>query len=211
MLIEGLLTHAARQPAALAIVDDRGQYSYGQMAAMATAMSRYLAAQTKSGRIGLLLPPGAGFVASFYGALLAGKAVVPINYLLTDRDIAHCVTDSGIDAVVSIPQLAVRLKETPLNVIDLTQLEQSLPAGAASSSATPSAPAPNAPAAAPDDLAVLMYTSGTSGLPKGVLLTYGNLQSSVDASIAHMAFRSTHKFLGVIPLFHVFGLVATML
>jgi len=56
-----------------------------------------------------------------------------------------------------------------------------------------------------------MYTSGTSGLPKGVLLTHGNLQSSVDASIVHVHFQSTHRFLGVIPLFHVFGLVATML
>ena len=48
----------------------------------------------------------------------------------------------------------------------------------------------------------LMYTSGTSGLPKGVCLTYNNLQSDVDASIEQGQLKSRHRFLGVIPLFH---------
>ena len=56
-----------------------------------------------------------------------------------------------------------------------------------------------------------MYTSGTSGLPKGVLLTYGNLQSDVDAAIAHAGFESRHRFLGILPLFHAFGMMAMML
>jgi long-chain acyl-CoA synthetase len=56
-----------------------------------------------------------------------------------------------------------------------------------------------------------MYTSGTSGLPKGVLLTYGNLQSDVDAAIQHAALQHQHVFLGVIPLFHSFGMTAMML
>jgi long-chain acyl-CoA synthetase len=60
-------------------------------------------------------------------------------------------------------------------------------------------------------MAVLMYTSGTSGLPKGVPLTFGNLQSNVDGAITHVNFQSRHKFLGIIPLFHAFGMVATML
>ncbi len=60
-------------------------------------------------------------------------------------------------------------------------------------------------------MAVLMYTSGTSGLPKGVPLTFGNLQSDVDAAIAYMDFQTRHKFLGIIPLFHVFGMIAMML
>ena len=56
-----------------------------------------------------------------------------------------------------------------------------------------------------------MYTSGSVGLPKGVLLTYGNLQSDVDAAITAVDFQSKHRFLGIIPLFHVFGLTAMML
>jgi len=160
----------------------------------------YLAAQTKRPRVGLLLPAGAGFVGSFYGTLLAGKTAVPINFLLGDREIAHIVKDSDVDTVVTIPQLAGRLKDIPLNVIDLTALPKTPPAAIA-----PKFPSPTA-----DDVAVLLYTSGTSGLPKGVLLTYGNIQSDTDAAINYVQLKSNHKFLGVIPLFHSFGILAMM-
>jgi long-chain acyl-CoA synthetase len=56
-----------------------------------------------------------------------------------------------------------------------------------------------------------MYTSGTSGLPKGVVLTLGNIQSNVDGAIAHANLQHRHRFLGIIPLFHVFGMSAMML
>lgn len=201
MLIEPLFTHAAQRPQELAVIDDRGQYTYQQLAAMASGLGMYLSIQTRQPHVGLLLPAGAGFVASFYGTLLAGKSVVPINYLLADKEIAHVVADSGIDTVVTIPLLAGRLKEARLNVVDLTQLPATPPAAI-----TPKLPSPD-----PDDLAVLMYTSGTSGVPKGVMLSYGNLQSDVDACIEAAALKHEHRFLGVIPLFHAFGMTAMMI
>ena len=200
MLFEPLFAHADRQPQETAVIDDSGRYSYQQLAAMAAGLGMYLSAQTKQPRVGLLLPASAGFVASFYGTLLAGKTAVPINFLLGDREIGHIIKDSGVDTVVSIPQLAGRLKDTPLNVVDLTQLPRTPPAAI-----TPKFPQPSA-----DDVAVLLYTSGTSGLPKGVLLTYGNLQSDVDLAINYVHLQSQHVFLGVIPLFHSFGIMAMM-
>jgi len=202
MLFEPLFEQARRQPAELAIIDDRGRYTYEQLAGMAAGLGSQFATLTPNPRLGLLLPAGAGFVASFYGALSAGKTVVPLNYLLGDREIAHCVADSGIDTVVTAPPLAGRVAGTSLKVVDLTQIMQG-PAGIAAGGPVPS---PSA-----DDVAVLMYTSGTSGLPKGVLLSFGNLQSDVDAAIAHVQFESRHKFLGIIPLFHAFGMTAMML
>jgi long-chain acyl-CoA synthetase len=207
-LVEALLTHATQQPDSLAVIDDRGRFTYRQLAAMAAGMARVLDERTRQPRVGLLLPTGAGFVASFYGGLLAGKAVVPLNFLLSDREIDHCVRDSGIDAVVTIPQLAGRVGSLGVNVIDLTQLPQGT--GPPPSSQAP-AIAPRPPAASADDVAALIYTSGTSGLPKGVPLTYENLQSNVDAAIAHVNFQRSHAFLGILPLFHVFGLNAMML
>src|SRR5260221_5464163 len=165
MLFEPLFAQAQQQPQAIAIVDDRGKYTYQQLAAMAGGLGMYLSMQTRQPRVGLLLPAGAGFVASFYGTLLAGKTVVPINFLLGDKEIAHIIADSAIDTVVTIPLLAGKLKDAAMKVIDLTSLPQNPPA------IQPQFPEPKA-----DDVAVLMYTSGTSGLPKGVLLTYGNLQ-----------------------------------
>ena len=201
MLFEPLFTHATAKPEQVALFDDLGQYTYKQLAAMAAGLGMYLATQTDKPHVGLLLPPSAGFVASFYGTLLAGKTVVPINYLLGDREIAHVIQDSGVDTVVTIPQLAARLKDAPLKVIDLMALPKT----------PPFAITPNFPSPKPDDLAVLMYTSGTSGLPKGVMLTYGNLQSDVDAAIEHADLKTQHVFLGVIPLFHAFGMTAMML
>ncbi|HWE92625.1 MAG TPA: AMP-binding protein [Tepidisphaeraceae bacterium] len=201
MLFEPLFVHAQSQPDAIAIIDDKGKYTYKQLSAAVAGLGLYLSMQTEKPRVGLLLPAGAGFVASFYGTLLAGKTVVPINFLLGDKEVAHIVKDSGIDTVVTIPQLAGRLKDMGLNVIDLTQLPQKPPF-----EITPTFPSP-----APDDVAVLLYTSGTSGLPKGVLLTYGNFQSDMDAAITHARLKHQHVFLGVIPLFHSFGITAMML
>ncbi len=200
MLFEPLFAHARETPDEIAITDDHGQYTWQQVAAMAGGLGMYLRMQTQRPTVGLLLPAGVGFVASFYGTLLAGKSVVPINYLLGDREVAHVIADSGIDTVVTIPQLAGRLQGTPLKIVDLTQLPK-----------TPPAIAPRFPDRTADDLAVLMYTSGTSGLPKGVELTFGNLQSDVDAAIEHVQLESKHHFLGVIPLFHAFGMTAMMI
>src|SRR5213082_2556849 len=129
MLFEPLFQNAERQPQEIAIIDDHGTYTYQQLAAMAAGLGMYLSMQTSKPRVGLLLPAGAGFVASFYGTLLAGKAAVPINFLLGDREVAHVIADSGIDTVVTIPLLAGRLKDTPLKIVDLTALPQ-VPPGA---------------------------------------------------------------------------------
>ena len=94
MLIEPLFANAARTPDDIAVIDDRGQYSYKQLATMSVGMSGLIASQTRAPNIGLLLPPGSGFVASFYGTLLAGKSATLINYLLGDKEIAHVIKDS---------------------------------------------------------------------------------------------------------------------
>src|SRR3954470_15903023 len=127
MLFEPLFAHAKQQPQHTAVIDDRGQYTHAQLAAASAGMAMYLSSQTQQPRVGLLLPTSAGFAASFYGTLLAGKTVVPINFLLGEREIAHIVADSGIDTVVTIPQLAARLKDVPINIVDLTQLPQTPP------------------------------------------------------------------------------------
>src|SRR5256885_10660732 len=101
MLFEPLFAHASQKPQETAIIDDHGRYTFQQVAAMSAGLGMYLAAQTNQPRVGLLLPSGAGFVASFYGTLLAGKGVGPINFLFGDRAISHCIAGSGIDTIVT--------------------------------------------------------------------------------------------------------------
>lgn len=203
MLFEPLFAHARQKPDQPAMIDDRGTYSYEQLSQAAAGLGLLLPMQTQQPRIGILLPAGAAFAASFYGTLLAGKTAVLINFLLGEKEIAHIIKDSDIDTVISIshPLLSPKLKGLPVNVIDLLQLPESPPFKID----------PVFPDVSADDIAVLMYTSGTSGMPKGVMLSYGNLQSDVMAAIEHAQLQGTHSFLGILPLFHSTGLLATLI
>ncbi len=201
MLFDPLFAHARSKPQEIAVMDDTGTYTWHQLAGMSAGLGAYLARQTQKDKIGLLLPTGAGFFVSFFGTLLAGKSVVPINFLLGEREITHIITDSGIDTVLTFPLFVEKLSALGLKVIDLTTLPRNPPAQVQ----------PSFPSHGPNDLAVLMYTSGTSGTPKGVMLTYNNLEKDVQACIEHVQLTGKHRFLGLVPLFHSTGLLATLL
>ena len=198
MLVEPLFGHAQNQPHCVAIIDERA-YTYEQFGAMVAALTTLIGTQTRRPRVGLLMPTGIGFATSFYATLTAGKVAVPINFLLGDSEISHIVRDSGIDTIVTVPACASKVKDALLNVLDFSALPQ--PSFITS---------PKFPTPAPNDVAVIMYTSGTTRLPKGVKLSFENIQSCVDAAIQHARLRGTHKFLGILPLFHSTGLLATL-
>ena len=202
MLLQPFLANAKTSPDRVIAVDDSGSYTTAKLAQMAYGIAHVLKAKTQRNTVGVLLPAGVAFVASFYGTLLAGKVVVPINFLLGPREVGHIIQDSGIDTILSAPPLAAKLEGLPVNVIDLTQLAGSVPEGAG--------PFPP-PQQDKDDLATILYTSGTSGLPKGVCLTHGNVHDDVHACIPHAHLKGEHVFLGIVPLFHSTGLLATMI
>ncbi|HEY2586242.1 MAG TPA: AMP-binding protein, partial [Tepidisphaeraceae bacterium] len=204
MLSDPLFAHAERRPKEPAVIDELGPHTYSRIAARASRIAQHLPSVTDRQTIGLLLPSGAAFVSAFYGAIACGRTAVPINFLLGEREIAHVVADSGIDTVVSVAPLAGRLSGLPLRVVDLA-------AAVPPRQADDRGPLIRPPQPQPHDVAALIYTSGTAGLPKGVPLTHANLQSDVDAAIAHVELQGRHRFLGLVPLFHVFGLNATML
>jgi long-chain acyl-CoA synthetase len=211
MLLEPLFEHATRTPDDIALHDESGPRTFGQLAAAAAGIAEHLSGFTTRSNVGLMLPAGAGFVASFYGTLLAGKSVVAVNFLLSEKEIAHIIGDSGIDTLITIPAMAARIKCDGVKTIDLPELMKTLAAKGGATADVVAAAKARIPNRGADDMAVLMYTSGTSGLPKGVILSFGNLQSDVDAAIKHARLESKHVFLGVIPLFHSFGMTAMML
>ena len=137
------------------MVDESGSYNNRTLAGMAFGLGALLKQRTGRDSVGLLLPAGVGFVAGFYGTLLANKIVVPINFLLGAKEVAHIVADSGVDTVLTVGPLAGRLEGTGVKTIDMAGLAGQLPPPARSTCRTPTrttsprCSTPAAPAACP--------------------------------------------------------------
>jgi long-chain acyl-CoA synthetase len=154
-------------------------------------------------RVGVMLPNVPEFAVAYYGALRAGAVVVPMNPLLKEREVGFYLSDSEAKLVFAWHQMA-----------------EPAQAGAASAGAECIVVAPESsieelladqpPQAyvaerSGDDVAVLLYTSGTTGTPKGAQLTHSNLAINADVSRQLFGLQTEDVILGALPLFHAFG------
>jgi long-chain acyl-CoA synthetase len=162
-------------------------------------------------RVALYCPNGADFVVAYLGALKAGAVIVPINLLLNPREIAFMLRDSGAQALFfhaaladgaasalsDAPDVGLRVgigfeDDAPLLDCHLHQLVQP-------------DPAPDLQRAAGDD-ALILYTSGTTGRPKGAVLTHGNLASNALTVAGTLGVKpGVDRVLVVLPMFHAFA------
>jgi len=152
-------------------------------------------------RVGLMLPNVLEFPVLFYGALRLGAIAVPMNPLLRGREIAHYTGDSGMTLLWAHELVAA---EDTAEAVDGCRVEQVgaglLPVLEGEDSV------PYAEKAA-DDTAVILYTSGTTGTPKGAELTHGGLDRNLRVCIDDlMTVTEDDVVMGCLPLFHVFGL-----
>ena len=122
-----------------------------------------------------MLPTSGAFPIALLGAWIAGRVPVPFNYLLSKEELAYVIKDSDIDTLFTSSLMLEHLGGADaipegIKVIELEKVSfKGMP------------PIGWPPNPKDDDLAVLLYTSGTSGKPKGVMLTHNNLQSNVLA------------------------------
>jgi len=169
-------------------------------------MRRRVEKATTRRHVGIMLPSCCAFAGTFYGVLWARRIAVPLNFLLQPAELSAVVADAELDTVFTIKHFAELASSLPVKVIYLEDLPLKREMVLQRLRRTPPAPTVR-----PDDTAVLLYTSGTSGAPKGVCQTYQNLRSDVEASIEKARLRADHRFLGVLPQFHSFGLTAMLL
>jgi long-chain acyl-CoA synthetase len=156
------------------------------------------------GRVAVMLPNVPAFPIVFYGALGAGAVVVPMNPLLKSREVAYYLGDSGAKVLfawhAAAGEAAKGATETGALVVEVDEPHlASLLAGFA----------PAAPHAGQsgDDAAVILYTSGTTGRPKGAELTHTNLTRNAGLTAATLLNAGPDDVvMGCLPLFHVFGL-----
>ncbi|MGP6158180.1 MAG: AMP-binding protein [Vulcanimicrobiaceae bacterium] len=143
-----------------------------------------------------------GFVYAYLAALRMGLVTVPANVLYRTSDLQHLLTNSGAARVVVSAQTEPHLGAlagAPLT-LDVTQIER----WAQDVSIEPASP----PAPKPDDVALIVYTSGTTGRSKGAMLTHGNLAAIAAQLMASWRWQAGDVLLIALPLFHVHGLCA---
>jgi long-chain acyl-CoA synthetase len=159
-------------------------------------------------RVGVMMPNVAEVPVVYYGVLRAGGVVVPMNPLLKAREVAYYLGDSGAGLVFAWHAFAdqaldgaERAGAEPI-VVDEISFPELL------ASATPDYQVVDR---ADEDTAVVLYTSGTTGQPKGAELTHGNLISNTEVSRADIVRAGPDDVIfGGLPLFHVFGQTVAM-
>lgn len=197
-----ILRHALSSAREVAVIDDQRTWRYADLLGGALYLAEKLEPITSRPHIGLLLPTGGAFPMALLATWLLGRTAVPINYLQNDADRQYIIDDAEVDTVITAGPMLEFLGSRPRNVrlVELDRLKFEGPP-----------PLRWPPKTQPDDLAVILYTSGTSGRPKGVMLTHGNLTADMVNTIHHVGLTHADTFLGILPQFHSFGLTALTL
>ncbi len=178
---------------------------FGQAAWLAHQLASVHGAR-KGDRIGIWLRNRPEFISALMGILAADAVAVPINAFLKPAEVAYMLDDAGIrvlvtEATLADPAHAMLECREGLRTLRAEDFPASPPDGLAPPTSTCDR----------DDLAVLVYTSGTTGHPKGAMLTHGNLLHNVESCRKVLAVADLDRFVLMLPMFHSFMLTVCIL
>ncbi len=213
------LDYAARE----CMVYGETRLTYGYFAKVVDRLAAGLAdlGLRRGHRIALMLPNVPQFPLVYYALLKLGVWVVPINVLFKENEIRFVLEDSGAEGFVAWEGFSSRLlpalaglkprrwqiflgEKIPPGAVDLTHLI------ATSMQRFERLGVENKINAGPQDPAVIFYTAGATGMPKGAVLSHYNLAAAISASWRNFVIDSEDRFLAVIPLFHNLGQMLAM-
>jgi long-chain acyl-CoA synthetase len=197
-----IIKRCLSNPLSVACVDDRRTYRRVEILIAALNLASVLRARCASPTVGILCPTSGATPIAALAAWMAGKAAVPLNYLLSKDELGYVIGDCGTDTIITVGPMLEHMGFKPA-VKNLLLLEDLNLGGVPE----PEWPEP----AADEDLGVLLYTSGTSGRPKGVMLTHGNVCANIRQILKCVTLTPRDTILGVLPQFHSFGLTVLTL
>lgn len=218
-LLQGLKKHGTQN----VVIDgkDNSELRFDKILAAAIALSKFIKSDTTKQRVGIVLPPcTAGLIANV-AVLLAGKTPVNLNFTAGRASIESAIKQSDIDRFLTADTFVRKMQAFPWpptkQLILLERLMPSLKGKATLwfilSKLLPAsllAMILGVPKRGGDKEALLLFTSGSSGEPKGVVLTHRNLVANVAQFGSRLNRKSTDSILGCLPLFHSFGCTVTL-
>lgn len=210
-----LVQRAAQIPDKAAVVFEGSTWTYARLLQEARAYATGLAAAgfRQGDRLGLMIATRPEFIALQYATFILGGTITPMNVHYMGHEIEHALTSCDVQFLVLDDAFAQRLKPgfeqrcPALRRIFVFGEPLASPlAGDASTLRADPAKAPPAADMAPEDTALMLYTSATTGKAKGVMLSVANLEFNHDASPASLYLASDDVLLCALPLYNTFGL-----
>jgi acyl-[acyl-carrier-protein]-phospholipid O-acyltransferase / long-chain-fatty-acid--[acyl-carrier-protein] ligase len=222
-VFDALLDARARHGGGKVILEDqdRAPLTYTDVIRAAFVLGRKIAALTAPGeRVGVLLPTSSGVVVTFYALHAAGRVPVMLNFTSGLRNLKSALQSADVKRILTSRRFLETAKLEPLaeelgKLAEITLLEDvrasvglgdklyGLAAGLL--------PRLFRRRTKPSDTGVILFTSGSFGTPKGVVLSQGNLLSNVEQIAAHIDLNPDWVFFNPLPTFHCFGLTGGVL
>lgn len=180
----------------IAIIEAGRKYSYDELYAQSTRVARFLLSKNGGDlagtRVGFIVPSSFSYVAVQWGIWSAGGIAVPLPVMYPKAELEYIVKDCGISTVIAHETLRDRVPSVErLYSVSEASLEADLPL-------------PQVDKSRP---AMILYTSGTTSRPKGVVTTHANIESQVTMLVGAWGWSENDHTLLVLPLHHVHGLV----
>lgn len=201
---------------------DDSEWPFDKLLAIAIVFAAEIKLQTQKKRVGIILPPGKGGAIANLAVLLAGKVPVNINFTSSRNAVQSCIRQADLDKFITADPFVRKVASFPWPPNrDLIYIERTLPPLKKKiarwfilSKTLPTAVIAKILGlgkSSGSDEAVLLFTSGSSGEPKGVPLSHQNILANVCQFSSRINLSHESSLLGCLPLFHSFGITATLL
>jgi acyl-[acyl-carrier-protein]-phospholipid O-acyltransferase/long-chain-fatty-acid--[acyl-carrier-protein] ligase len=207
---------ARRNWGQFAMADSTGrELTYGRALTAAVLLAAEVRRRPDSERmIGLLLPATVGGALANLGVSLAGKVPVNLNFTGGKEAMVYAAAQCEIRTVITSKVFLTKAKlDAPEGAVYLEDILAAMGQGQKLWGLVKARLAPGAwltPKGDPNGLATVIFSSGSTGVPKGIMLSHFNLASNVDAVLQLFALDRRDRIIGVLPLFHSFGFMATI-